>query len=385
AELLTRVQSLLRVKTLHDQLQRQAAQLADWNKALEQRLQEHVLQLALLTEVTHLLTAAIDPSEHLRQILTTACQLLKAEAGSILMLDRSSNELSFASSVGPGSGKLREFRFKANQGIAGEVIQQRQPVLVDDAQHHPRFLRTVDAWTGFETRSIAAAPLPDRDQILGVIELLNSEKLFDGEARKLLRAFAVHASAAIRNEHTVARVQEEKQYLHASVDERYQNLIGESPVMQQVIVTARRVAQTDVTVLLLGESGVGKEVVARSIHAWSPRAAGPFLPINCVALSDQLLESELFGHEKGAFTGAHQQKKGVFELAHGGTIFLDEIGDMKPDLQAKLLRVLQDHEFVRVGGIHPIRVDLRVIAATNQDLSAAVRGRTFRMDLFFRL
>src|SRR5262249_25977789 len=179
------------------------------------------------------------------------------------MLDRSSNELSFASSVGPGSGKLKEFRFKANQGIAGEVIQQRQPVLVDDAQHHPRFLSTVDARTGFQTRSIAAAPLPDRDQILGVIELLNSakEKLFDGEDLKLLRAFAVHASVAIRNVHTVSRVQEENQYLHASVDKRYQNLIGESPVMQQVIVTARRVAQTDVTVLLLGESGVGKEVI----------------------------------------------------------------------------------------------------------------------------
>jgi Nif-specific regulatory protein len=387
AELLARVRSLLRVKTFHDQLQRQAEQLADWNKSLEQRLQEHVLQLASLSEVTHLLTTAIDPGEHLQQILTTACQLLKAEAGSILLLDRVTNELSVASSVGPRSEKLKGVRFKANEGIAGEVIQQRQAVLVNDAQHDPRFLSRVDVQTGFQTRSVAAAPLPDRDQILGVIELLNStkEKSFDEEDLKLLRAFAVHASVAIRNVHIVSRMQAQNHYLHASLDERYQNLIGESPVMQQVIATAQRAAQTDVTVLLLGESGVGKEVFARSIHAWSPRAAGPFLPINCVALSDQLLESELFGHEKGAFTGAHQQKKGVFELAQGGTIFLDEIGDMKPELQAKLLRVLQDHEFVRVGGSHPIRVDLRVIAATNQDLSAAVRDGRFRKDLFFRL
>jgi Nif-specific regulatory protein len=387
AELLARVRSLLRVKTFHDQLQRQAEQLADWNKSLEQRLQEHVLQLASLSDVTHLLTAAIDPGVHLQQILTTACQLLKAEAGSILLLDRSSNELSFASSVGPRNEKLRGVRFKVTEGIAGEVIQKRQPIFVNDAQHDPRFLSRIDALTGFRTRSIAAAPLPDRDQILGVIELLNSakEKSFDEEDLKLLKAFAVHASVAIRNVHIVSRVQEQNHYLHASLGERYQNLIGESPVMQQVIATARRAAQTDVTILLLGESGVGKEVFARSIHAWSPRAAGPFLPVNCVALSDQLLESELFGHEKGAFTGAHQQKKGVFELAQGGTIFLDEIGDMKPDLQAKLLRVLQDHEFVRVGGSHPIRVDLRVIAATNQDLSAAVHDGKFRKDLFFRL
>ena len=386
-ELLARVRSLLRVKTFHDQLQRQATQLADWNKTLEQRLQEHVLQLASLSEVTHLLTTVIDPGEHLQQILTTACQLLKAEAGSILLLDRFTNELSVASSVGPRSEKFKGVRFKANEGIAGEVIQQRQPVLVNNAQHDPRFLSRVDPRTGFQTRSIAAAPLPDRDQILGVIEVLNSakDKSFDEEDLKLLRAFAVHASVAIRNVHVVSRVQEQNHYLHASLGERYQNLIGESAVMQQVITTARRAAQTDVTILLLGESGVGKEVFARSIHAWSPRAAGPFLPVNCVALSDQLLESELFGHEKGAFTGAHQQKKGVFELAQGGTIFLDEIGDMKPDLQAKLLRVLQDHEFVRVGGTHPIRVDLRVIAATNKDLSAAVRDGTFRKDLFFRL
>lgn len=386
-ELLARVRSLLRVKTFHDQLQRQAAQLADWNQTLEQRLQEHVLQLASLSEVTHLLTATIDPGEHLQQVLTTACQLLKAEAGSILLLDRSTNDLKLAASAGLPSERLREVRFKANQGIAGEVIQHRKPVLVNDAQHDPRCLSQADARTGFQTRSIAAAPLPDRDQILGVIELFNSAKAksFDEEDLKLLRAFAVHASVAIRNVHIVSRVQEQNHYLHASLDERYQNLIGESPVMQQVIATARRAAQTDVTILLLGESGVGKEILARSIHAWSLRAAGPFLPVNCVALSDQLLESELFGHEKGAFTGAHQQKKGVFELAQGGTIFLDEIGDMKQDLQAKLLRVLQDHEFVRVGGTHPVRVDLRVIAATNQDLSAAVRNGTFRKDLFFRL
>jgi Nif-specific regulatory protein len=155
--------------------------------------------------------------------------------------------------------------------------------------------------------------------------------------------------------------------------------------MREVVALAQRAARSHATVLLLGESGVGKEIFARSIHAWSDRAGKPFMAINCVALSDHLLESELFGHEKGSFTGAHQQKKGLLELAQGGTVFLDEIGDMKPDLQAKLLRVLQDREFERVGGSHPIKVDIRIIAATNQDLAAAVLSGRFRKDLFFRL
>jgi transcriptional regulator with PAS, ATPase and Fis domain len=155
--------------------------------------------------------------------------------------------------------------------------------------------------------------------------------------------------------------------------------------MKRVVEITRKAARSDSTVLLLGESGVGKEILARSIHNWSPRAAKAFVAVNCVALSDQLLESALFGHEKGAFTGAHQQKKGLLETAQRGTIFLDEIGDMKPNLQAKLLRVLQDREFDRVGGTQPIKVDIRVIAATNQDLKKAIADGRFRKDLYFRL
>ncbi|HSB80056.1 MAG TPA: sigma-54 dependent transcriptional regulator [Candidatus Methylomirabilis sp.] len=166
---------------------------------------------------------------------------------------------------------------------------------------------------------------------------------------------------------------------------RSANILGEGPLIQAAVQTAQKAAGTNSTVLLLGESGTGKEVFAHTIHQWSPRRDKPFVVVNCVALSEHLLESELFGHEKGAFTGAHQAKKGKFEAANGGTVFLDEIGDMPLSLQTKLLRVLQDHEFERVGGSRPISTDIRVLAATNRDLDEAVKAGRFRADLFYRL
>jgi DNA-binding NtrC family response regulator len=173
--------------------------------------------------------------------------------------------------------------------------------------------------------------------------------------------------------------------LRAEVDSRYDSLIATSPRMAEVVDIARKAAQSDATVLLLGESGTGKDLLARSIHAWSNRRDKLFAPVNCVALSEELLESELFGHEKGAFTGASAQKRGKMEVADGGTVFLDEIGDMKPGLQAKLLRFLQNREFDRVGGTRTVKVNVRVIAATNRDLQAAVKAGIFRADLFYRL
>jgi DNA-binding NtrC family response regulator len=167
--------------------------------------------------------------------------------------------------------------------------------------------------------------------------------------------------------------------------ERYRLVGGESPQMREAIDTARKTASSRSTVLLLGESGTGKEVFARAIHNWSERKHEPFIAINCVGLSKDLLESELFGHEKGAFTGAHQLKKGKIELAHGGTVFLDEVGDISAELQTKLLRFLQEREFERVGGTQPIHVDVRVLAATNRDLSSAIKEGRFREDLYYRL
>jgi DNA-binding NtrC family response regulator len=173
--------------------------------------------------------------------------------------------------------------------------------------------------------------------------------------------------------------------LRTEVENRYSQIVGESPQVSAMVQMAKRAAEADATVLLLGESGTGKELFARSIHSWSDRREMPFSIINCVALTETLLENELFGHEKGAFTGADTLQKGKIEVADGGTVFLDEIGDMPLGLQAKLLRVLQDHEFPRVGGTRLIRVNIRFIAATNKDLKQGVKAGTFREDLYFRL
>ncbi len=194
-----------------------------------------------------------------------------------------------------------------------------------------------------------------------------------------------HLALVLRKALDRESLKRQVEMLRAEVGARYAEIVGGSAKMAALVQVAKRAANSDASVLLLGESGTGKELFARSIHQWSPRHAMPFVVVNCVALTDTLLENELFGHEKGAFTGADRQQKGKLEAADGGTVFLDEIGDMPQNLQAKLLRVLQDHEFQRVGGTRSIRVNIRFVAATNKALAQAVKSGAFREDLYFRL
>lgn len=196
---------------------------------------------------------------------------------------------------------------------------------------------------------------------------------------------ASHFDVVVRKALERQGLKRELELFSEDADKRYRLVLGKSAKMREATETAKKAAASKATVLLLGESGTGKEIFARAIHNWSERKSQPFVAINCVGLSKELLESELFGHEKGAFTGADQVKKGKMELANGGTVFLDEIGDVSQELQTKLLRFLQEREFDRVGGVRPIHVDVRIIAATNRDLDVLVKEGRFREDLFHRL
>jgi transcriptional regulator with GAF, ATPase, and Fis domain len=236
------------------------------------------------------------------------------------------------------------------------------------------------------SRSVLAAPLIAFDKPLGaiVLEQDGPDDRFDEGHLRLLMTVAGIAATALEQARQVESLEGANRLLVAQVNLDH-NMVGESSAMRDVYRRIARVAPTEATVLITGESGTGKELVARAIHRNSARAEKPFVAINCAAITETLLESELFGHEKGAFTGAVAQKKGKLETAEGGTVFLDEIGELSPALQAKLLRVLQDREFDRVGGTRPVRVDFRLVAATNRDLEAAIASSLFRRDLFYRL
>ncbi len=237
-----------------------------------------------------------------------------------------------------------------------------------------------------KVQSLLAVPIVVVDKMLGVIYLTTGNPLvhFDRDHLQLVTAIAAVAAAPLQNARYVEWLENENRRLQDELNLSH-DLVGESPRMQNVYQLIAKVAPSDFTVLIRGESGTGKELVARAIHRNSKRKDNAFVAINCAALTETLLESELFGHEKGAFTGAVAQKKGKLEMADGGTIFLDEMGEMSPLLQTKLLRVLQEREFERVGGTRTLKVNLRVIAATNRDLEAEIVAGNFRQDLFYRL
>jgi Nif-specific regulatory protein len=342
-------------------------------------------QLARFIKATHRLIGITEPEELIQIILESVLQLLAVDACSIALSDEATQQLTFTYTL--GGAQIKEVRIPLGQGIIGWVAQTGQEVVCNDVSQDSRFFGQIDRLTGFRTRTILCVPLQYNGKTIGAIEVLNTAapEGFSADDLELLNAFAVLVTKIIHHTAAFTTVRNAKEALQQDVQGRYRLVSGSSTAMRAVLRLAHSVAAAPTTVLLLGESGTGKEVLARAIHQWSPRAEYPFVAVNCVALTPELLESELFGHEKGAFTGAIARKKGKFELAQGGTIFLDEIGDLAPNLQAKLLRVLQDKEFQRVGGEKDIHVDVRIIAATNRDLRQAIQRGTFREDLYYRL
>jgi transcriptional regulator with GAF, ATPase, and Fis domain len=316
------------------------------------------------------------------QLLGFIFDVVPAERGAILMGDRPDD---FASTAawdrirGPGHA------VRVSRTIVERVLRDRVGLVVSDVSGHEA-LRQVKTLTDLKVTCLLCVPLLAAGKVLGAIYLdsCNPAAQFDENHLQVMAAVAGIASLAFENVCHWEQLRLENQELRAEIEVEH-NMVGSSPNMRKVFEFIRRVAPTDSTVLVQGESGTGKELVAHAIHRNSTRSEKPFVAINCAAIAETLLESELFGHEKGAFTGAAAQKKGKVEVAEGGTLFLDEIGELAPGLQAKLLRVLQEREFERLGGTRPIKLNIRLIAATNRSLQECVKAGTFRNDLYYRL
>jgi Nif-specific regulatory protein len=319
----------------------------------------------------------------LLQMAEAATRLLRADRASIFLWDRPNRCLVGRPALGIKDGELR---IPDDRGVVGQVVQSGQPRRVDAAAEPGAIDRHVDAQLHYQTRTILCVPLRGRSgELFGAFELINKlSGAFSQEDEDALVELAAHAAVALENAQDRQRLLRTNRQIaeQAAAGVR---LIGESPAIEALRCVVRRVADTELAVLVFGENGTGKEVVAQSIHFLSRRNAQPLVVVNCAAIPESLAESELFGHEKGAFTDAKEARPGKFELADGGTIFLDEIGDLSLGSQAKLLRVLEEKVLVRVGGSTPIPTDARVLAATNQNLAEMVRQKRFREDLYFRL
>jgi Nif-specific regulatory protein len=308
---------------------------------------------------------------------------LPVRRGAILLLEETIENIT-ATFTKARNNKISE-KIKISQTVAEQVINEKTAVLCRDVETNPAFNKA-ESLIASKINSLICVPLTVKEKIAGIIYLDTDDALknFDEDHLQFTTAVAGIVSIVLENLRNLESLENENKRLRQEINLEH-DMIGESEPMQKVFRFIEKAAPTGATVLIRGESGTGKELVARAVHENSERNAKPFVAINCAVLSENLLESELFGHEKGAFTTAVAQKKGRIEMADGGTLFLDEIGEISPAMQAKLLRVIQEREFERVGGTRTIKVDVRIIAATNRDLESAIKTGNFREDLYYRL
>ncbi|MDR2542763.1 MAG: sigma 54-interacting transcriptional regulator [Treponema sp.] len=346
-----------------------------------------------LIEINYLLNSNYkDINSLLSRIMESATRLSDAEASSLLLMDKEKNELYFEVALGEKGIDVKKYTVKLGEGIAGWVAQNNKSLIVNDAANDKRHLSNIGEEINFACKTIMAVPMRIKDECIGVLELLNKKdeqsavKGFTQEDVEWLEIFANQAALAIVNAKNMeASLNEIKKLQDKISNNHYHAMIIKSPCTLEKLEIIDKVAKTDSSVLLLGESGVGKELFAEQIHLRSSRVNAPFVRVNCAALPEGLLESELFGHVKGAFTSAIAHRQGRFEMADGGTIFLDEIGDLPLSLQAKILRVIQEKKFEKLGSDQTIAVNVRIVAATNKDIEELVQNGEFRQDLFYRL
>jgi len=355
---------------------------------------EEVRKLSDLLDISQTLGSTLNPRAALMRVLEILEDRHAAVSGSVALLSDGGGEIAIEASTGLSGEVARRTRYKVGEGIIGRVVESGKPVVVPQVSQEPLFLdRTGVVRKSRAEMTFICVPVVVNDKTAGALSVTLAylrDRVYDQEVKYLGivgsmigQALRVHRLAEAERQ----RLLDENSKLKQELRERYDlsNIVGNSRAMQQVYEQVAQVAGSPTTVLIRGESGTGKELVAHAIHYNSPRADKPFVKVSCGALPEGLIESELFGYEPGAFTDARAQKKGRFELAHAGTLFLDEVGELSRSTQVKLLRVLQEREFERLGGVRPIKVDVRLVAATNKDLETAVQQGEFRDDLYYRL
>jgi Nif-specific regulatory protein len=346
--------------------------------------------LSALFEVSKVLNASFDLEKNLAKTMHVLGDFLEMERGSVFLLDDGTKELRIVAAHGLTKDQIEKGKYKIGEGIVGRVLAKGSPVVIPNVEEEPLFLNKTGSRIKRSGISFLCVPVKFKGESIGV---LSADRIFKDKAVTVdedIRVLEIVASI-IAQYVTLwghyKKSEQEKENLKLELKGKYSlpNIIGSSDKMQEVFGSVHRVANSKATVLLYGESGTGKELIAKAIHYMSPRAKGPFVRFNCASIPEGLLESELFGHERGAFTGAITSRKGRFELANEGTILLDEVGDLPIILQPKILRVLQEKEFERVGGERTIKVDVRLIAATSRNLEDLVSKGKFREDLYYRL
>lgn len=358
-------------------------------------LQSSHVALVTIYEIGKILSSSIELHKTLRQVLNVIAAHFHMQRGIVYVVEGESYLRAIAS-IGYSQEEAERARYRFGEGVTGRIFLTGVPAVVPNVEHEPLFLNRTGARRAVEGKTVAflGVPIKIGRECIGVLTFdRNHDDGWRGfeEDLQLLTMVANLIGQAIRLNQQIANDREqllqEKSRLQKELAGKYsiENVVGQSKRMKEVFADVHMAAPGKSTVLLRGESGTGKEVIARSIHFLSSRKDKPFIKVNCAALTETLLESELFGHEKGAFTGALNERRGRFEQAHGGTLFLDEIGDTSPAFQVKLLRVLQEREFERVGGNKTIKVDVRLVCATNKNLEEAVSKGEFRADLYFRI
>ena len=357
--------------------------------------QKKIDELSLLFSLSQILDQSMDIKQVVNPVLKEVADRFDMDRGTITLLDRKSSEIVIEAAYGLSESEMQKGLYRLGEGITGKVVESGIPKIIPRISEDPNFLNRTGARKGTKEKdhSFICVPIKIGNEVIGAFSVdtpTADEKTLQDRFR-LLTIVSSMIAQAVKIRHAVMEekrlLQEENNRLHDELRERFRpsNIIGNSKSMQNVFDMIAYVSKSDATVLIRGESGTGKELVAHAIHYNSHRSAKPFIKVNCAALPETVIESELFGHEKGAFTSAIATRKGRFELANGGTIFLDEIGDLSPSTQVKLLRVLQEKEFERVGGNDTIRTNVRVIAATNRNLEELMEQNQFREDLYYRL